>query len=456
MTFNDTRRAFTRFSALALAASLAACGGGGGSTPPTTINGVNKLNHIVVIYQENWSFDALYAKFPGANGASTGQTVAQVDKNGNPLAALPQPLDANGNPDSRFPSTLPVKTYDASTYVSPTAITGDLIHRFYTEQQQIDGGKMDKFVTWSDNGGLVLSQFDATNMPEGQLAQQYTMMDNMFHSSFGGSFLDHMFLICACAPTWPNAPANYIANPNPATLVDGKVTPDGYVVNTSFSTYAPHPAGIAPSNLVPPQTLPTIGDRMDGAGVSWAWYSGGWNNALAGNPDPLFQFHHQPFVYFQSYADGTPAKAKHLKDETQFFSDVTNGTLPQVVFIKPLGPDNEHPGYAALQQGQQHVANLVSAIQNSPYWNDTAIIITYDENGGRWDHVAPPVIDRWGPGSRVPGIVISRFAKKHFVDHTQYETDSILRLIETRFNLQPLSTRDANANGFTNAFDFSQ
>lgn len=458
MKWNDTSRALTRLTAAALAASLAACNGnsGGSTTPAAPLSGVTKLNHIIVVYQENWSFDGLYAKFPGANGVSTGQTIAQVDKSGNPLTSVPQPLDATGNPDARFPASLPVQTYDTSRYVPATGITGDMIHRFYHEQLQIDGGKMDQFVTWSDNGGLVLSQYDATNLPEGQLAQQYTMLDNMFHSTFGGSFLNHQFLICACAPTWPNAPANYISNPNPATLSDNKVTPDGFVVNTSFSTFQPHPAGIPATNLVPPQTNPTIGDRLDKANISWAWYSGGWNNALAGNPDPNFQFHHQPFAYYASYADGTQAKATHLKDETQFFSDVSAGTLPSVVFIKPLGPDNEHPGYASLQQGQQHVANIVAAIQNSPYWNDSAIIVTYDENGGRWDHVAPPTIDRWGPGSRVPGIIISRFAKKHFVDHTQYETASVLRLIETRFNLIPLGTRDAQASGFVNAFDFSQ
>ena len=102
------------------------------------------------------------------------------------------------------------------------------------------------------------------------------------------------------------------------------------------------------------------------------------------------------------------------------------------------------------------MADLVNAVQNSPYWNDTAIIITYDEHGGRWDHVAPPVIDRWGPGSRVPTIVISPFAKKGFVDHTQYDTTAILKLIEERWSLQPLADRDAESGDMTTAFDFNQ
>jgi acid phosphatase len=98
----------------------------------------------------------------------------------------------------------------------------------------------------------------------------------------------------------------------------------------------------------------------------------------------------------------------------------------------------------------------VKAVQQSPYWADTAIIITYDENGGFWDHFAPPKGDRWGPGTRVPAIIISPYAKKGYVDHTQYDTSSILKLIETRWGLAPLGPRDAAPNGLTNAFDFAQ
>ena len=195
---------------------------------------------------------------------------------------------------------------------------------------------------------------------------------------------------------------------------------------------------------------------MNDQNVSWAWYSGGWNTAVLGHADPLFQFHHQPFAFCANYADGTPGRAAHLKDEQNFYADVASGDLPAVTFIKPLGPDNEHPGYASLLTGQQHVADLVGAIQNSQYWPDTAIIITYDEHGGRWDHVAPPVVDRWGPGLRVPTIVISPFARKGFVDHTQYDTSAVLKLIEARWNLGPLTDRDARSGDLLSAFDFSQ
>ncbi len=127
-------------------------------------------------------------------------------------------------------------------------------------------------------------------------------------------------------------------------------------------------------------------------------------------------------------------------------------------FVKPLGANNEHPGYADLITGQQHVADLVTAVQKSRIWKDCVIIITYDENGGRWDHVVPPVrLDGWGVGVRVPTIVVSPFARKGAVDGTEYETVSILKLIERRFNLAPLSARDGDPkiNDLTQALDWN-
>src|SRR5262249_6585977 len=148
----------------------------------------DKLNHVIVIYQENWSFDSLYGHFPGANGvANAGDALKQVDKNNQPIATLPQPLDTSKRPAAphrRFPANMPVQPFNIGQYVPADQKIGDLVHRFYQEQYQIDGGKMDKFVTWSDNGGLVLGYYDATDMPEGKLAQQYTMADNFFHAAY--------------------------------------------------------------------------------------------------------------------------------------------------------------------------------------------------------------------------------------------------------------------------------
>ncbi len=179
---------------------------------------------------------------------------------------------------------------------------------------------MDKFVAWTNVGGLVMSHYDATHLPMGKLVREYVLADNFFHAAFGGSFLNHAWLICACTPYWPDAPADLRAqlDANGLLLKDGEVTPDGYVVNTAYTVNQPHPASIKdPKHLLPNQTMPTIGDRLSEKGISWTWYSGGWNDALAGHPHPLFQYHHHPFAYFANYADGTAAKAAHLKDEEE-------------------------------------------------------------------------------------------------------------------------------------------
>lgn len=128
--------------------------------------------------------------------------------------------------------------------------------------------------------------------------------------------------------------------------------------------------------------------------------------------------------------------------------------FPKVAFFKPAGRNNQHPGYASISEADQEVKEVVEAIRGSAIWPSTAIVITYDENGGFWDHVAPPRVDRWGPGSRIPTIIVSPFAKKGYVDHTVYDTTAILKLIENRFGLLPLTERDAKANGLEGAFEF--
>ena len=503
------------------------------------VSPLNQIDHFVIVYQENWSFDALYGNFPGANGIANASatSLSQLDRltgnpystqtgtnnfdlayNGPQLNTPPQPIN-NGVIDSRFPTSLnTLDPYNLANFVGPTDTTGDIVHKFYQEQSQINGGAQNQYITWSDNPGLVMSGFDATNLPEGLLAQQYTMDDNFFHAAFGGSFLNHQFLVAAAAPVYlnaamlnPGALPTLVANGplagqlalNPTTgkiVHDGSITPIGspsfadsgqtfdqnYVVNTTFSVnLSPTFIGnITSHSLLPSQNdsnpsdpnrpyIPTIGDTLDAASVSWKWYSGGWDAALfsspsnpannghnAANPtvDPLFQWHHQPLAYYDNFAPWVngvrnPVSASHLQDETNFFADLASGNMPAVSFIKPLGPDNEHPGYTSLLRGQQHVADIVHAVQNSPDWAHTAIIVTYDENGGRWDHVsAPDANGIWGDGTRVPTIVISPYSKQGTVDHTEHDTLSILKTIEQRFNLPALNQFDASASSLADNF----
>jgi phospholipase C len=478
---------------------------------------VQRLRHIIVIYQENWSFDSLYGQFPGANGLQHGfDTLSQYDKSTNYTSLIYKtPRPVNGfppAPDPNFPASpdgnlalwsdhdvaLPEMPFDFTNYIDADTTTGDIVHRFYTQQLQIDNGALEpkksdlgKFVTWSDNPGLVLSYLDATNLPEGELAQQYTLCDNFFHSAYGGSFLNHQWLIAAQTPPWTTAiPAGWQSSYDPATktLHDNQLTFDGqFGVNTiqpakaPFSPSTTDPARrllINNSDPAQPGYVETIGNRLDDARISWKWYSGGWNAALQNNtqaandPNIIFQFHHQPFAYFTKYAPfleapnanytsppplnpDTTGPNAHLQDETQFLDDLRHNRLPAVSFIKFAGIDNEHPGYTNVVRGQQHVADIVSAVQNSNIWNTCAIIVTYDENGGRWDHVAPPVrTDGWGTGTRVPAIIISPLARTGYVDHREYETVSILKLLEFRFNLAPLAARDADpaVNDLVDAF----
>ena len=161
-----------------------------------------------------------------------------------------------------------------------------------------------------------------------------------------------------------------------------------------------------------------------------------------------FQPHHQPFNYYANLDPVTHAvdRAAHLKDYNDLVADAAAGSLPAVSFYKPEGIFNQHEGYANLADGDAKIADLVKKLQASPQWGKMVIVITYDEFGGVWDHASPPKGDLIGPGTRIPAIIISPIAKGGTVDHTQYDTASILRLITRRFGLAALpgiTARDA-------------
>jgi acid phosphatase len=462
--------------------------------------GLSAIDTVVVIYAENRSFDSLYGSFPGANGLQnvTPANSTQLDRDGSVLKELPPVwgnLTAKGVtpvvtqaqtehlPNAPFAIDDP-KGFDTKLGV----VTHDLWHRFYQNQIQIDGGKNDRFVAYADSGAMPMGHFDGSKLPLWDVARKYTLTDNFFMGGFGGSFFNHIVLICACAPYYPDAdksPAKghiAVVDANKVTLTmadnspksalegvpkfvkDGDITPDFYAVNTMQPPYQPSKntpakdgdAAFADPNApttLPPQHETTIGDLLSAKGVSWAWYAGAWKDALdggRGSPVPNFQFHHQPFNYFANYAPGTPARAEHLKDGgmggSEFIKAIDEGALAQVTFYKPQGNLNEHSGYADVLSGDQHIADVAAHLEKSKQWPHMLVVITYDENGGIWDHVAPPKADRWGPGSRIPTIIVSPFAKKGTVDHTLYDTTSILRFITKRFDLPVLpglAARDA-------------
>jgi acid phosphatase len=460
--------AFTACLALAAPSALA-------KPPP-----FHHIKHFVVIYLENHSFDNLYGSFAGANGlngADPAHTL-QVDLAGNVLKCLeqndphltspPLPADvcsiANGDV---FNSHFANAPFGIDAYVPFDQKTRDLVHRYYQNQVQIDGGKNDKFAAVSDAKGLTMGVYDTANLPLAEYAKRYTLADRFFQAAFGGSFLNHQWLIAARTPSFAGAPSDggtcdlhsvLDANGLPTAGHDLPLTTlaeGDWAVNTIQPLNPPFQAGTPDCRRLPPVTDTTIGDRLTGAGIRWAWYSGGWNDAEAGHPDPLFQYHHQPFAYVANYAPGTAGRS-HLRDESEFLVAARSGRLPAVSFVKPIGAENEHPGYADVARGEQHTVELIEAVRQSRDWKHTAIVVTYDENGGFWDHVPPPVVDRWGPGSRVPTLVISPRARHHFVDHQSYDTTSILATIERRYGLAPLGPRDAAANDLRHAFKSSE
>ncbi|MFT3803043.1 MAG: acid phosphatase [Burkholderiaceae bacterium] len=526
---------FFRLSPMALAVALAACGGGGDGDNSADVTAALQKNvqNIVVIYAENRSFDNLFGNFPGANGIGTvlgadgkptSAYVPQKDRDGKSvLAELPQTWGGVTAPGQAKVVTqaqsagLPNAPFRVETAFEKTAgvtldtgtNTRDLYHRFFEHQMQINGGKNDMFAAYGDSGGLVMGYFDYSRSGLYQLAKQYVLADNFFQGAFGGSFLNHQYLICACAPEYPNAdtaaakpsitaldkddkgnwrphltesgksPASALDGP-PAFVKSGNLTPanyfgDGkfYAVNTMQPSYQPSgnppadasaPAYATADNAttLPPQTQQNIGDLLSAKGVSWTWYGGAWNDALAdGMQDPAakrsviyaadangvattsavdFQPHHQPFNYYANFDPATHAadRQQHLKDYTDLVAQAASGTLPAVSFYKPEGVYNQHEGYANLADGDAKITDLVQKLQASPQWKNMVIVITYDEFGGVWDHVAPPKADLVGPGSRIPAIIVSPLAKQGTVDHTQYDTASVLRLITRRFGLETL------------------
>ena len=518
---DTSRRRFLGGAAvLGVGATLGACGDtrdapGKPQARPLTPQELDKALHdqvktVVVIYAENRSFNNLFADFPGVEKPLSALSAAdcqQRDRDGSVLTSLPpvwggvlqvgpQSVDGVTYPNAvQFQENLPNAPFALK---GPNAedlplslVTRDLWHVFYQNQMQINGGKNDGFVAWADSGGLVMGHYAQSrySLRLWDVAKAFVLCDNFFQGAFGGSFLNHQYLISATAPVYPNAaqsvakaqiatlqsddPTDPRLKPldkSPASAMTGPpqfgpsaLTPDGYAVNTLAPPYWPtwirdpeNPDYAKPDlpNVLVPQTHEHIGDKLSKKNIDWAWYAGAWQATLEQFKDsdgipkiPNFQYHHQPFNYFkQQGPENRTERDKRLRDgglgeepgTNKFFADAQAGTLPAVTFYKPQGNLNMHAGYADVASGDRHITRALKVLQESPQWKNMVVVVTVDENGGWWDHVAPPKGDRWGPGTRVPAIVVSPFARKGTVDHTVYDTASILRLITRVFQLETL------------------
>ena len=468
----------------------------------------DNIEHVVVIYAENRSFNNLFADYPGLEqplSSLSPESYMQRDRDGKLLPHLPK-IWGGLVPNQQVVehSKFKIKEDDITDLKNaPFAlstpdqeplpqgvVTRDLIHAFYQNQMQINGGRNDKFVAYGDSGALVMGHYNDNNakLRLWQIARDYTLCDNFFMGAFGGSFLNHQYLAAARPPYYPDAdssvakeriaqmsdgnlqginlkPASSMtrsALDGPAQFVTSSLSPDFYAVNTMLPPYAPsyildpkRPGFTDWTNphTLPPQTHKTIGDMLSAKQVSWAWYSGGWQAALTGKSNdeqfpsrPNFQPHHQPFNYFSRFEPGSADRTKHIRDAglgntprtNHFLADVKAGKLPAVSYYKPQGNLNMHAGYSDVDAGDRHISSVIEALKQSPQWQKMLVIVTFDENGGWWDHVAPPKGDRWGPGTRIPAMLIGPHVKKGFVDHTIYDTGSIARFLTRRFNLEKL------------------
>lgn len=514
------RRFLGGMAALGAGMTLSACSNGNDqpAMPRTTVltgTALDKalrdnIKTVVVIYAENRSFNNLFGNFPGVEkplSALQPGDYQQRDRDGSTLQSLPpawggvlqvgpQSVDgvsypAGGQFQENLPNApFPLKGMNGED-LPLSLVTRDLWHVFYQNQMQINGGKNDRFVAWSDAGGLPMGYYAQSqySLRLWDVAKEFVLCDNFFQGAFGGSFLNHQYLIAATAPVYPNA-ANSAAksqiaqlqsqNPkdprlkpleqSPTSAMTGPpqfgpsaLTPDGFAVNTLAPPYWPtwlrdpeKPDYSKPAlpNVLVPQTHEHIGDKLSKKNVDWAWYAGAWQVTLEQFKDstgipkiPNFQYHHQPFNYFVQQGPENPAeRKKRLRDgglgdeagSNKFLADAEAGKLPAVTFYKPQGNLNMHAGYADVAAGDRHIDRAIKVLRNSPQWENMVIVITVDENGGWWDHVAPPQGDRWGPGTRIPALVVSPFARKGTVDHTVYDTASILRLITRIHGLEKL------------------
>lgn len=333
------------------------------------------IQHIVIFFQENHTFDNFFGTYPGANG-------------------LPANLSLPEAPSSNVTIS--------PFHLSSTA-TSDLDHSHSTALEAYNNGSMNGFV-YAETSPMTMGYYNGSDIPYlWDYASKYVLMDNYFSSVMGPSLPNHLYLIAGQSEGIVDDLSNYC-----------------------FSS-------------------PVIMDELNSKGVSWKFYSG--NDTTTANVwDPL------PAC---SSVQRNQSLAAGLVLTSQFASDVESGNLANVSWVVPTGPESQHPPNDIVT-GENYLVAQINAVMDSKYWSSTAIFLTWDDYGGWFDHVAPPQVDAYGYGFRVPCLVISPYAKEGFIDNTQSDHTSILKFIETIYSLPPLASRDANASDMLEAFNFDQ
>ena len=379
---------------------------------PTGVTAKTPIEHLIVMMQENHTFDNYFGTFPGADGIPEG-TCMPVDPDVPNGAGCIEPFHIGSN-DVKL---------------------GDLDHSAATSRRQYNGGRLNGFVSAlnarDQDGRLAMGYYDERDLPyHWFLARNYVLFDRFFSSASTGSMENHVFAVGAStmeAPEPPRKPGQRGDLPNVRTVLDN--------------------------------SLPTIFDRLEEKGISWKFYVQNYDPKLTYRTasqypgDRASQVVWVALLNIDRFLDD-PKLNSHIVDLDQYYEDLRNGTLPAVAYISPSGASEHPPG--SLMSGQRGVQTLINALQRSSAWPTSAFLLTYDDWGGWFDHVPPPQVDKDGYGFRVPAILVSPYAAQGAIDHTEMDFTSILRFIEDNYDLAPLSTRDAKANSLAMALDFSQ
>jgi phospholipase C len=467
-------------------------GGGGGSATATPIK------HLVVIFQENVSFDHYFATYPqAANPSGEPRFTAAADTPS--VNGLNTPLNDPNNPNSTQPFRL-----DRSQ-----AETCDQDHTYTDEQRAYDHGLMDRFpetvgqadstafpcVDYGKGKGLVMGYYDGNTVTAlWNYAQNYAMSDNSFDTTFGPSTPGALNL--ASGQTHGFAP-----DFNPFTGTTGTaVTPNQTVIGD------PQPQGDICDTRDQTTSIDNrnqnIGDLLNSKGVTWGWFQGGFRNCtdshtnVGGQTSKDYIPHHEPFQYYASTANpqhtppasvaeiGHNGPANHQYDLTDWQAALSHANLPSVSFLKAPAYQDGHAGYSDPLDEQTFLVNTINTVERSQYWKDTAVVVAYDDSDGWYDHQMGPIVnqsqdatvdalrgsdcgtnvnatlggyqDRCGYGPRLPLLVISPFARTNFVDHSTTDQTSVLRFVEDNWNTGRIGNAsfDAKAGSLANLFDF--
>jgi phospholipase C len=365
---------------------------------------ITVIQHIIFIIKENRSFDNYFGLYPGANGATSG------------VASTGQVIPLRHTPDQVV----------------------DIGHEWVAALTAVDDGKMDRFdlIPFGDVNGqyMAYSQLTQADIPNYySYAQNFVLADKMFSSVHGDSFENHLYIIAAQAGGVITQRVGVPSSPK-----WGCDAPPDFLLQEMDDT-----DGVI-SEIFPCFDFQTLADSLDTAGITWKYYA-----PPEGEPGYAYNTYDEI-----NHIRNTSLWTEHVVSDSQFATDAANGNLPAVSWLV-TGPYNEHPPASACQ-GENWTVQQLNTLMQGPDWSTSAVFLTWDDFGGFYDHVAPPPMDVYGLGPRVPLLIISPYAQPGYISHTQYEFASVLKFIEERFGLTPLTERDANANDTTDSFNFSQ